>query len=1219
RGLNLVGVPFILELLLIIGLGLLLQESDRAQLKESVYRKIAASNAKLLLLTTEAPYFLISSIRFASDDIFKIYQAKHDQIKADQKELIALLQKTPDMADGAAEVQENIDHIMTVLEGIAEARKARLPQMLGKLAEVIESYEQEKGSAIENLAKMLRAGEIRTREIQKQRALVRKKQSELLLLGIAANLIAGVYLAFFFRNGISARLGTIRKNTVLLSKGEELEKPISGEDEIAQLDQAFHAMDRELKSAAEREKKLFNDASDVICVLDYRNQFQKINKAAERLLGYSHEQLLSMTLSDIVMPEDMNAMLDQIAHGKLSGEAFAFENRLRTAAGLFIEVSWSNFWSRSDNLLYCVVHDVSERKRTERSKKKFLAMISQDLKKPLAAMSASVATLLDSRSESVSLQAQEKLQVAAKNLRRLLGLVNELLQVAEMDSSSIDISKERCDTRELLIQSVQEVESLAEKSGVKLEVLSEHEEWSVDPNRIVQVLVNLLSNAIKFSPAGQTVTLSSSRKGDMVEIRVQDRGRGVPESHKEKIFEKFQQVEAADGKRKAGTGLGLPICKQIIEDHGGSIGVESREGMGSCFWFMLPRDETVSLKLKLERRSAKQAKEEKSIPISSQTGQLPAKEAPRKVISGSIKLVYKGAILILIPLIFELALVGSMSALLVQVDRERKQELHYRNIAFNTSKLVNMYFLMSVGAIGDKYVADFGLMAQGYYTAHKTLLDLRELVKEDRGGPQLIEPVIELDKELADWVHRGEVLVKESGYRSGQMGGKEKMLPTIIKIAHRLQRLCEDAERKEFVSPARQKKLRGKQTEILVLGLLGNLLGALALAAYFAKDITSRLQILADNAMRLSKEKDLNPPLQGIDEIADLDQTFHKSAGALIESRKKERAVFDNSKDIICSLDSSGNFSSINPVVQEIWGYSKEDLSGKEAKRIILEDDQSQFLELLKARNKEHAELECRVKRKDESIAHMLWSYSRPEAEGEVFCVIHDISNLKELERIKQEFLQMVSHDLRTPLTSVLGISKLTQAGAFGKLDETAKQILSNINKSGDQLLELINDLLDIEKLEAGKMQLVFEECKLQEIMAQAKLKCYDPERVRESLSPECGKQLLNADRDRLQQALSNVLNFAIDNANLGTAINFTASTKESELEIFIENNAEVLSKSARLSLFDRIQSEEAVQSELRDRGLALAIALKIIEALGGKISVLPKDKGNSFQIRLPL
>ena len=109
-----------------------------------------------------------------------------------------------------------------------------------------------------------------------------------------------------------------------------------------------------------------------------------------------------------------------------------------------------------------------------------------------------------------------------------------------------------------------------------------------DADRIVQVLVNLLSNAVKFSPSGGVVTIGVGLRENWVEFRVTDRGRGVPAAHHGMIFERFRQVETSDAREKGGAGLGLAICKSIIEQHGGTIGVESQSGKGSTFTLRLP-------------------------------------------------------------------------------------------------------------------------------------------------------------------------------------------------------------------------------------------------------------------------------------------------------------------------------------------------------------------------------------------------------------------------------------------------------------------------------------------------------------------------------------------------------------------------------------------------------------------------------------------------------
>jgi signal transduction histidine kinase len=133
------------------------------------------------------------------------------------------------------------------------------------------------------------------------------------------------------------------------------------------------------------------------------------------------------------------------------------------------------------------------------------------------------------------------------------------------------------------------MQPMAQQQGVILAVKPIDIEILVDSDYIVQALTNLLSNAIKFSSTDDTVWLTAKRKSDTeVLFSVQDEGQGIPSDKLESIFERFQQVDSSDSRRKGGTGLGLTICRKIIEQHEGKIWAESILGKGSTFSFTLP-------------------------------------------------------------------------------------------------------------------------------------------------------------------------------------------------------------------------------------------------------------------------------------------------------------------------------------------------------------------------------------------------------------------------------------------------------------------------------------------------------------------------------------------------------------------------------------------------------------------------------------------------------
>ncbi|HEY9868131.1 MAG TPA: HAMP domain-containing sensor histidine kinase [Candidatus Obscuribacterales bacterium] len=226
--------------------------------------------------------------------------------------------------------------------------------------------------------------------------------------------------------------------------------------------------------------------------------------------------------------------------------------------------------------------------KAQRMKQSFLSTVSSELREPISSTKDYLMRLSRGAFGEVSEEAAMRAGKAEQTLERLIGLMNDLLALQTPGEARIEISPRMCALSEVIQASIDSVSAFADKSGVRLESSAQPLQAYADPDRIVQVLVNLLSNAIKFSPAGAAVEVSASQLDGQIEVRVKDHGRGVPAHLRDAIFEKFQQVAATDATEKGGTGLGLPICKEIVQRHQGSIGVESEEGKGSTFWFRLP-------------------------------------------------------------------------------------------------------------------------------------------------------------------------------------------------------------------------------------------------------------------------------------------------------------------------------------------------------------------------------------------------------------------------------------------------------------------------------------------------------------------------------------------------------------------------------------------------------------------------------------------------------
>ena len=231
--------------------------------------------------------------------------------------------------------------------------------------------------------------------------------------------------------------------------------------------------------------------------------------------------------------------------------------------------------------------DVTESLALARMKDEFVSTVSHELRTPLTSIRGALGLLVAS-ADGLTPAARRMVEIAESNSRRLVRLIDDILDIERMESGRAPLAAEHADLGDLARQAVETMAAMADEHGVTVHADAPPTPAWVDPDRMLQVLTNLLSNAIKFSPAGGSVRLAVDADDARVTVRVADQGRGVPADRQRSIFERFEQVDQSDARDRGGTGLGLAICKSIVQQHGGAIGVESESGRGSTFWFTLP-------------------------------------------------------------------------------------------------------------------------------------------------------------------------------------------------------------------------------------------------------------------------------------------------------------------------------------------------------------------------------------------------------------------------------------------------------------------------------------------------------------------------------------------------------------------------------------------------------------------------------------------------------
>jgi signal transduction histidine kinase/ActR/RegA family two-component response regulator len=218
------------------------------------------------------------------------------------------------------------------------------------------------------------------------------------------------------------------------------------------------------------------------------------------------------------------------------------------------------------------------------AKTEFLANMSHEIRTPLTAI-IGFSGLLEGAPDMPPL-ADLYVDRIARSGRALLSIVNDILDFSKMEAGQIVLDPRRIDPEALARETLDLVADHATAKGLRLELVCEAApgQVEVDGDRLQQVLLNLLANAIKFTTEGSVIA-RLAREGEHLRVTITDTGVGVPESLREHLFERFWQVDNSNSRRHGGTGLGLAICKSLVELMGGEIGLDSREGHGSSFWF----------------------------------------------------------------------------------------------------------------------------------------------------------------------------------------------------------------------------------------------------------------------------------------------------------------------------------------------------------------------------------------------------------------------------------------------------------------------------------------------------------------------------------------------------------------------------------------------------------------------------------------------------------
>jgi PAS domain S-box-containing protein len=365
----------------------------------------------------------------------------------------------------------------------------------------------------------------------------------------------------------------------------------------------FHQ--EELQQSQDRLQSIVDNVYEGIITIDAKGSIDSFNLAAEKIFGYKQDEVLSKNVK-MLMPEPYHSEHDgylsnYMNTGKEKIIGIGREVRGRKKNGiifpLFLAVTHTN--NHGKPLFVGMVKDLTEQKRLEKLKNEFISTISHELRTPLTSIRGSLSLIDAGVVGTVDEKVSSLIQIALSNSERLILLINDILDIEKIESGEMSFDLEKVDLNKLISDSIELNQGFAREHNVLLNQENNKDKVLVyvDKNRLQQVITNLISNAVKYSPKGDIVLISTIINNRQVRLQVHDKGSGIPQSFKKRIFQKFAQADSSDTKQKGGTGLGLNISRSIIEKFGGTIGFESSSEAGTTFFFDLPMANSPKVKL----------------------------------------------------------------------------------------------------------------------------------------------------------------------------------------------------------------------------------------------------------------------------------------------------------------------------------------------------------------------------------------------------------------------------------------------------------------------------------------------------------------------------------------------------------------------------------------------------------------------------------------------
>jgi PAS domain S-box len=409
-------------------------------------------------------------------------------------------------------------------------------------------------------------------------------------------LVITVVLGFVIARSITVPINDVTEKAEKMVQGDfSQDVSVKSDDEIGRLAEMFNLLRKQLNltlSEISNEKSkletILKYMADGLIAIDLSGHIIHANHAAMAMLGITAEDMETRHYDDIIKSHNENLIFNKLRENCKDGgveEIFFY-------GGSTFAVRYDRFKNENgeDVGIIMILQDITERQKLENMQMDFVANVSHELKTPLTTIKSYTETLRCGDVEDKEIT-QNFLGIIETETDRMNRLVKDLLQLSRLDYKQEKWYKKETNLISLLKSIVTKVELTAKNKDQHLNLIFDENQKImvvIDKDGIEQVLLNILSNAIKYTQEGGRIDIDTFKVVKSAQIIVTDNGIGIPEKEVSRVFERFFRVDKARSRAMGGTGLGLSISKQIIEEHNGSIEIESKEGRGTKVTISIP-------------------------------------------------------------------------------------------------------------------------------------------------------------------------------------------------------------------------------------------------------------------------------------------------------------------------------------------------------------------------------------------------------------------------------------------------------------------------------------------------------------------------------------------------------------------------------------------------------------------------------------------------------